>query len=397
MTPISQSEGTPAFIELVPVRAGGVKANDAEIDRRAGWLQRNRLFWGIFVLPSLLAIIYFGLIAADRFTTEAQFVVRSPSRANVDQLTSLIQTTGTARADDEASALHEFIKSRDAMTLLVNSADLRGMFSRPEADFLWRFPNIFSRDLQEKLFEHYLNFIEIKQDSSTGISKLTVQAFRPDDSVKMATTLIDGAEALVNRLNDRARRDTIAAAEREVASAKERAFARREELTAFRAKVGTVDPAKTSASLLETIGKLSFELAQVNAQLSEMLRSAPQGPQIANLRIRMQALELQIVEEKRRIGGTAQALAPLIADYERLILEREFADRTLASALASLENARIDAQRQQIYLERVVEPHASDYPAQPKRIMWIAISIALSFAAYTILRSLLANVREHQP
>ncbi|KQU54814.1 hypothetical protein ASG72_04170 [Bosea sp. Leaf344] len=352
---------------------------------------------GIFVLPSLLAVIYFGLIAADRFTTEAQFVVRSPSRASVDQLTSLIQTTGTARADDEASALHEFIKSRDAMTLLVNSADLRGMFSRPEADFLWRFPNIFSGDLQEKLFEHYLKFIDIKQDSSTGISKLTVQAFRPDDSVKMATTLIDGAEALVNRLNDRARRDTIAAAEREVASAKERAFARREELTAFRTKVGTVDPAKTSASLLETIGKLSFELAQVNAQLSEMLRSAPQGPQIANLRNRMQALELQIVEEKRRIGGTAQALAPLIADYERLILEREFADRTLASALASLENARMEAQRQQIYLERVVEPRASDYPAQPKRIMWIAISMALSFAAYTILSSLIANVREHQP
>ncbi len=103
------------------------------------------------------------------------------------------------------------------------------------------------------------------------------------------------------------------------------------------------------------------------------------------------------MEEKKRIGGTAQALAPLIADYERLVLEREFADRTLASALASLESARSEAQRQQLYLERVVEPHASDYPTQPKRIMWIAISIALSFAAYTILRTLLDNVREHQP
>ncbi len=350
-----------------------------------------------FLLPSVLFTLYFGLIAADRYTTEAQFVVRSQSRASVDQLTSLVQTTGRARADDEASALHEFIKSRDAMKLLVNNADLRGILSRPEADFLWRFPNILTRDLNEKMFKHYLDFIEIKQDTSTGISKLTVQAFRAEDSVKMATTLLEGAEALINRLNDRARRDAIAAAEREVESAKERAFERREVLTAFRTKVGTVDPAKTSASLLETIGRLSFELAQVNAQLSETLRSAPQGPQIANLRNRMQALELQIVEEKKRIGGTAQALAPLIADYERLVLEREFADRTLASALASLESARSEAQRQQLYLERVVEPHASDYPTQPKRIMWIVISIALSFAAYTILRTLLNNVREHQP
>jgi capsular polysaccharide transport system permease protein len=80
-----------------------------------------------------------------------------------------------------------------------------------------------------------------------------------------------------------------------------------------------------------------------------------------------------------------------------LILEREFADRTLASALASLENARIEAQRQQIYLERVVEPHASDYPSHPKRMMWIVISIVLSFSAYTIARSLLTNLRAHQP
>ncbi len=234
------------------------------------------------MLPSLLATLYFGLIAADRYSSEAQFVVRSQSRASVDQLTSLVQTTGRARADDEASALHEYIKSRDAMMLLVNKADLRGMLSRPEADFLWRFPNIFTRDLQEKLFKHYLSFIEIKQDTSTGISKLTVQAFRAEDSVRMATTLLDGAEALINRLNDRARRDAVTAAEREVESAKERAFEKREVLTAFRTRVGTVDPAKTSASLLETIGRLSFELAQVNAQLSETLRSAPQGPQIAN-------------------------------------------------------------------------------------------------------------------
>ncbi len=163
---------------------------------------------------------------------------------------------------------------------------------------------LFTRDLQEKMFKHYLNFIEIKQDSTTGISKLTVQAFRAEDAVRMATTLLEGAEALINRLNDRARRDAVAAAEREVASAKERAFVRREELTTFRTRVGTVDPARTSASLLETIGKLSFEVAQLNAQLSEMLRVTPQGPQISNLRNRIQALETKSL--RKNAGLEAQ-------------------------------------------------------------------------------------------
>lgn len=387
------------YVELVPLRAHGVEIHVPAADHRPAWqgfVRRHALLFATFVLPSVIGALYYGVIAADRYTSEAQFVVRSPSKAGVDQLSSVIRSTGTERASDEASAVHQFVKSRDAVDLLLREADLRAILSRPESDPVWRFPGWFSKDLREKLYDRYLDFVSIKQDSGTGISTLVVQSFRPEDSVKVAQVLLQGSETLINRLNDRARRDTIRAAEAEVDIAKERAFERREELTTFRTRVGTVDPAKTSQSLLETIGKLSFESAQVNAQLAEAQRNSPQGPQIANLRNRIQAIDQQIVEEKRRIGGSAQALAPIIADYERLVLEREFADRALASALASLENARIDSQRQQLYLERVVEPHAADYPAQPKRLMWIAIVIALSGSVFSILRSLTNNVRAHE-
>lgn len=389
------------YVELVPLRAEEVDLHVPVASRHPSWLiwlRRHTLLLITFVLPSVVAVLYYGLIAADRYTSEAQFVVRSPSRTGIDQLTSAIPTTtGTERASDEASAVHQFVRSRDAVELLVREADLRAILSRPESDPVWRFPGWFSKDLREKLFDRYLDFVSIKQDSGTGISTLTVQSFRPEDSVKIAQTLLEGSEALINRLNERARRDTIRAAEAEVESAKSRAFQRREELTVFRTRAGTVDPAKSSQNLLETIGKLSFEAAQANAQLAEAMRNSPQGPQVTNLRNRIQSVEQQIVEEKRQIGGSAQALAPVIADYERLVLEREFADRALASALASLENARIESQRQQLYLERVVEPHAADYPSQPKRLLWIGIVMALSFSVYSICRSLNENIRGHEP
>lgn len=388
------------YVELVPLRADGVELHMPATDHRPGWLiwiSRHALLLITFVLPSAVAVLYYGLIAADRYTSEAQFVVRSQSRTSIDQIAGAIPTTaGMERASDEASAVHQFIRSRDAVDLLVRNADLRAMLSRPESDPVWRFPGWFSRDLREKLFDRYLDFVSIKQDSGTGISTLTVQSFRAEDSVRIAQVLLQGSEALINRLNERARRDTIRAAEAEVETAKERAFQRREELTAFRTRAGTVDPAKSSQNLLETIGKLSFEAAQVSAQLAEAQRNSPQGPQIANLRNRGQAIEQQIAEEKRQIGGSAQALAPIIAEYERLVLEREFADRVLASALSSLESARIESQRQQLYLERVVEPHAADYPNQPKRLLWIAVIIALSFSAHAIARSLISNVRAHE-
>ncbi|MGO4171805.1 capsule biosynthesis protein [Bosea sp. TAF32] len=389
------------YVELVPLRAEELDLHVPVASNHPDWLiwlRRHALLLITFVLPSVVAVLYYGLVAADRYTSEAQFVVRSPSRTGIDQLTSAIPTTtGTERASDEASAVHQFVRSRDAVELLVREADLRAILSRPESDPVWRFPGWFSKDLREKLFDRYLDFVSIKQDSGTGISTLTVQSFRPEDSVKIAQTLLEGSEALINRLNERARRDTIRAAEAEVESAKSRAFQRREELTVFRTRAGTVDPAKSSQNLLETIGKLSFEAAQANAQLAEALRNSPQGPQVTNLRNRIQSVEQQIVEEKRQIGGSAQALAPVIADYERLVLEREFADRALASALASLENARIESQRQQLYLERVVEPHAADYPSQPKRLLWIGIVVALSFSVYSICRSLIENIRGHEP
>lgn len=388
------------YVELVPLRADGVELHVPAADHRPGWLiwlSRHALLLITFVLPSTIAVLYYGLIAADRYTSEAQFVVRSQSRTSIDQIAGAIPaSTGMERASDEASAVHQFVRSRDAVDLLLKNADLRAILSRPESDPVWRFPGWFSKDLKEKLFDRYLDFVSIKQDSATGISTLVVQSFRPEDSVRIAQVLLQGSEALINRLNERARRDTIHAAVAEVETAKERAFQRREELTAFRTRAGTVDPAKSSQNLLETIGKLSFEAAQVSAQLAEAQRNSPQGPQITNLRNRSQAIEQQIAEEKRQIGGSAQALAPIIAEYERLVLEREFGDRVLASALSSLESARIESQRQQLYLERVVEPHAADYPSQPKRLLWIAIVMALSFSVHAISRSLVNNLRGHE-
>ncbi len=392
-------------VELIPIRASQMAGSEIDQGFWSRYARQNLrqqsaryvLLFLLFVCPSIIAITYYAVFAADRYATEAQFVVRSPSRANFDQITSMIQNSSATRAPDEASAVHEFIKSRDALALLETKANLRSIFERSGADIFWRYPGLFSSDLNEKLFAHYLRFIKVSSDSSTGISTLVVNAFRPDDATMIANVLLAGAEALINRLNERARGDTVRTAAHEVEAAKAKAFEAREQLTVFRTRIGQVDPGKTSAALLETIGKLSFEVAQANAQLSEALRSAPQAPQVANLRNRIQALETQISREKQQIGGTAQALAPLIADYERLILEREFADRSLASALASLEAARSEAQRQQLYLERIVEPRSSDYPSEPRRVMWSLIAIALSFALYSIFAALLNNIREHRP
>ena len=97
-----------------------------------------------------------------------------------------------------------------------------------------------------------------------------------------------------------------------------------------------------------------------------------------------------------KITGGDNSLASKAAEYERLALEREFADKQLAGALASLELARNEAQRQQLYLETIAKPSRPDGPLYPRRLRGVLTTFVLGLVAWGILSMLLAGVREHQ-
>jgi capsular polysaccharide transport system permease protein len=96
------------------------------------------------------------------------------------------------------------------------------------------------------------------------------------------------------------------------------------------------------------------------------------------------------------VAGGDTSLAAKAADYQRLALEREFADRQLAGALASLEQARNEAQRKQLYLERIAQPSLPDVAVEPRRIRGFFATFVLSLIAWGILSMLIAGIREHQ-
>jgi len=79
-----------------------------------------------------------------------------------------------------------------------------------------------------------------------------------------------------------------------------------------------------------------------------------------------------------------------------LALEMEFSNKQLASAMANLESARNEAQRQQIYLERIAEPSLPDSAQEPRRVRGVLATLLFGLVAWGVLSLLLAGVREHQ-
>src|SRR5437588_1840811 len=366
----------------------------------ARWRRLSRSFnpwlWGIVGLPTLIAGVYYFAIASDLYLSEAKFIVRSPKQVQTSGIGALLQSTGLGRAAEDTSAVQDFIMSRDAVRELEQKDDLRTVFSRPEGDFVTRFPGIlFWRKDFEALFSRYDHFVSVETDTGTGVTALRVKAYRPEDAHTLASTLLGYSEQLINDLNERARRDALDTARHEVDRAEQRIAEIQTELTAYRVKQKMLDPKSASSGVLELIGQMNAAQTNARAQLGELLNNSPNSPQIPLVKTRIASLDKLIAEERAKLSGESDSVVASLTEYERLTLDRELAEKALASAFTSLEAARLEAQRQQLYLETIAQPNLADYPLYPKRLVSFAMVLVSCLLVYGIACLLVASAREH--
>jgi capsular polysaccharide transport system permease protein len=132
-------------------------------------------------------------------------------------------------------------------------------------------------------------------------------------------------------------------------------------------------------------------------QLIQVRSLSPDNPQVGALEKRVNSLQQEISSEMAKVAGAGgNSLTNKAAEFERLNLERAFADRQLASAMTALENARNEARRKALYLERIVQPNKPDMALEPRRMRSVMATFAMGLIAWAIMSMLLAGVREHQ-
>ena len=345
------------------------------------------LFVLLVLLPPLMFGGYFWLVAADRYMTEARFVVRNanaPSRTPGQGLS--IEEGPKGFGGDDSYAVSDFLMSRDALWLLIDKADFRDAVAHGQSDWWWRFPGLLNGHSNEDLYGLYQSLVSVSYDPGTGVTTLHVEGFQAEDTRRIAAVLIQGGEALLNRLHERARNDAISVAAAEVARSRQDALLAQDRVTAFRERESMIDPTQMSKTVLETIGTLMLALVETRAQLSVTLQSSPHSPQLPLFRNKINALQQQIDRERLSLAGNDKSLAPRIAEYERLGLHREFAEKSFLSSLNLQEAARLDAQRQQAFLEQVVTPQAADEARYPKRILWTLAVFLAGLATFWAIR-----------
>ncbi|MCC7006703.1 MAG: hypothetical protein IT497_08670, partial [Ottowia sp.] len=312
-------------------------------------LHINRLFLLTVVVPTLIAIIYFGLIAADVYISESRFVVRSPERQVATGLGALLKSTGFSRSQDDTYTVHDFMRSRDALDKINEKLPLAQAFGGKHGDLFSRFNGFGLDGSQEALYRYYQNRITLDLDTASSISTVKISAFRAQDAHRINTMLLELGEHLINQLNERGRQDMIRFATNEVAIAEQKARAASLALSSYRNKKSVFDPERQSALQLQLISKLQDELITAKTQLDQVRSFAPDNPQIPSLQKRVTSLQAEMSVQMAKIAGGDASLTNKSTEFERLALDRSFADKQLGTALASLEQARNDAQRKQLY------------------------------------------------
>lgn len=356
----------------------------------------NRLFLLTVAAPTILSIVYFGLMASDVYVSESRIVVRSPDKPSVSGLGALLKGAGFSRAQDDSYTVRDYVLSRDALKEIDNALDVSKAYSSDAVDRVSRFGGLDFDTSFEALHRYYQKKVDVQQDTASSITTLIVRAYTAQDAQSINQKLLELSEGLVNRLNERGRQDLISFAATEVAEAEKKSKAAALALSAYRNAKAVVDPERQATVQLQQIAKLQDELIATTTQLSQLKTFTPQNPQISALQKRASTLQEEISAETTKITGGERSLANKAAEYQRLALEREFADKQLASALASLEQARNEAQRKQVYIERIAQPSLPDIALEPRRLRSVLATFVLGLVAWGVLSMLLAGVREHQ-
>lgn len=386
------------YQRYLPPDPGGLPvAAPVQYWRRAVALVSNvrAQFLALVVAPTILAALYYGLLAAPRYVSTTEYVVRGVDAHHASGLASLLNTFGVSRAADETSAIESFLKSREVLERLNTQIDLRAIYGSHAADWFSRFPRFWERDSFENLFAYTRSFLTVTQDASTGVTHLEVSAFDPRSAQTLATAMLAAASQMANNLNARAEVDTVDDAKKELGEARDDVVKIQDQLTAFRNNALLVDPLAFAGAMLKDIGALSLQRAQAETRIAEAERLSPDNPSLETLKASAGALDKKVDEERAKLAGGSAALADKVAGYERLILLRDLAEKRYGAALLSLQAAEAEAQRKRVYIEEIVKPNLPDEATEPERMRDVLATFVVGFMAFSLLWILSVGSKDH--
>lgn len=356
------------------------------------------MFWLFFVLPMALGVTYYYKYASKQYQAVAHFTIEKNGKEQTDPLGALTGVPGNVSSTRDALIIKDFIESREVIERTRDDFDIEQLYARADKDWLSRLEQDSSI---EDIVEYWRTKVSVEFDSNSGIITLGVMAFEPEEAVTIINAILTESEALVNNLSEKSRQDSLKFAREELKKAENKLKFVRTQVREFREKEQALSPEKNAESKLTLVEELEADRARSEAELQSLRLELPENsPKITVAKYKVAALKQQVDKERERSARSngskdQDTMSSIISQYEELITEQGFAEKSYAAALLNIETARIDATRKQRYLTMIVYPKLPEDPTKPNQPNDYLVLFFSCLLLWGIMSLIIASVRDH--
>ena len=364
---------------------------------------RHRLlilsFLLLVVVPMAASAWYLWERAADQYASVIGFSVHKEDAASpTDLLGGLSQLSGASSTDTDI--LYNYIQSQELVEAVDRELNLRALYAQNhDKDPVFALK---TNAAIEDLVSYWPRVVKIIYDPATGLIELRVLASDAATAQKIATMIFDKSSEKINRLSAIARSDTTRYAREQLDLTIEMLKKAREATTAYRSRTQIVDP---SADILGQMGLLNTLQAQLASALIDLdlLRGTTRegDPRLAPAQARIDVIQARIDEERKKFGAGGNGpggedYATLVAEYERLTVDLEFAEASYKASLSSYDVALAEAQRKSRYLAAHVGPTLAETAEYPQReVLMLVVSLFL-LLAWSVMALIYYSIRDRR-
>ena len=408
--------------------AGGLRARRGERMMR---FLTIATFIGIVLVPCLAVVAYVGFIETPQYEAEARFTVRGGLPPAMDSIGSLTGVP-TVLIIQDTQVIMNYFQSRSMVESLDKKVQFQGLYQGEDIDWWSRLKH---DQPIEKVLKYWKSHMSTSVQMPAGIVVFTVQAFTPDDAVKVADAALESGEQLVNQMNDQMKFDAVNLAETEQTRAMANVVKMRAALEKARNDEGMLSADATATGLTTLMETVQAEVLKMQQEFDSQRRYVrADAPQLRNLQTRIDAAQKEVDKIKAQMTATTPDVprakgqpsktkvkpAPAIVsdpddpvaamsagsepsndkvlsgsmsrlDYAKL--ENDIAEKIYAGSLAALEHARVASEMKLMYINTFVHPVAAEQAKYPRKIRDIALAVLAAFAAWGVVMTILKLTR----
>ncbi|HEI8945094.1 TPA: sugar transporter [Citrobacter freundii] len=359
------------------------------------WKQSLKLGSFMWVVALFtIAVVYFCLIASDRYVSRAELVVKQADQ--IKMLPDALSMLGIGGSNHEDILLiQDYLKSPDLIGKLDKELSLKAHYQSHNVDYFSRLSDNVSR---EEFIQYYRNHLTLRLDDISGVLTIEFQAFDPAYGKRVVDLMLKESEGFINKLGHQVALEQLAFVEKEVNRAYQRVQDEKAKVLDFQNTHHLLSPESTSTARLGVVSQIEGQLAQQQAQLKQLqsyMRDT--APAVISVQARVDALNQQLEQEKARLTGVDKdAMNEVTARYMDVQTQANLAADLYKSGLISLEQARVEAYRKLKHLLVVSQPTLAEDAEYPRRLYNLATIGVLLCLLYGLSVMGLATLREHQ-